>query len=245
MRSTPPTLLSVIILLLAACAAKSTSTPDAGCVDEDHDGIDSCHDCDDHDSTTFPGAIELCDGKDHDCDGAKDNACACTAGGRPCGDQGVCKQTCGPSGWGSCLPLGKATVSLKTDINNCGQCGHTCTALHATAVCTLGVCGRGPCLPGFYDLDPAIPGCETACAGGACTDPDGGVVNVTSGVVPETGEVRHAMASGNARGVHSNVSDHYVHAGTLGDSTAAFVPDDAADVRSDKFIHRGGFVSPK
>ncbi len=37
-------------------------------VDADGDGHDSISDCDDSDPATFPGAPEICDGKDNDCD---------------------------------------------------------------------------------------------------------------------------------------------------------------------------------
>jgi hypothetical protein len=38
-------------------------------VDNDGDGFDDCSECDDFDPLTYPGAVELCDGKDNDCDG--------------------------------------------------------------------------------------------------------------------------------------------------------------------------------
>ena len=41
---------------------------DAVITDADHDGFTSDVDCDDNDYTVFPGADELCDGVDNDCD---------------------------------------------------------------------------------------------------------------------------------------------------------------------------------
>jgi len=52
--------------------------------DADGDGHytpDSCllpnDDCDDSDPTVYPGATEVCDGKDNDCDGEADEGCGC------------------------------------------------------------------------------------------------------------------------------------------------------------------------
>jgi len=50
-----------------------------------------------------------------------------------------------------------------TDINNCGGCNVTCSFPFATATCQNGVCKQGACLAGFYDRDPNVAGCETAC----------------------------------------------------------------------------------
>jgi|GEM_PF-6235959 len=47
-------------------------TVDVG-IDSDTDGYDSCADCDDTDINTFPGASELCDGIDNNCDELVDN----------------------------------------------------------------------------------------------------------------------------------------------------------------------------
>ncbi len=77
-------------LLLTACGDKSDDdtgastgsggddTDDTGDtgdapVDADGDGVDATEDCDDSDASAYPGADELCDGVDNDCDGAVDN----------------------------------------------------------------------------------------------------------------------------------------------------------------------------
>ena len=57
---------------------------DCATTDSDHDGF-YCDDCNDASSTTYPGATELCDGYDNDCDGEIDNSAACH---RTCDDLG-------------------------------------------------------------------------------------------------------------------------------------------------------------
>src|SRR5262249_9780379 len=43
-----------------------------GGTDADHDGYDAPADCDDHNAAVHPGAAEICDGVDNDCDGTID-----------------------------------------------------------------------------------------------------------------------------------------------------------------------------
>ena len=62
-----------------AGSAESVADPD--CVDEDGDGYgENCEvgdDCDDDDPDVNPGAAELCDGVDQNCDEMIDNGCEC------------------------------------------------------------------------------------------------------------------------------------------------------------------------
>ena len=43
-----------------------------GFTDADQDGSPACQDCDDKDKDSYPGATEICDGKDNDCNGSAD-----------------------------------------------------------------------------------------------------------------------------------------------------------------------------
>ncbi|MCB9793467.1 MAG: hypothetical protein H6741_12160 [Alphaproteobacteria bacterium] len=66
------------VLLLSACLKPTpdpdwgTPSDDSGPVDADGDGSPEGEDCDDADPDTHPGATELCDDLDQDCDGAVD-----------------------------------------------------------------------------------------------------------------------------------------------------------------------------
>jgi hypothetical protein len=64
------------IFLFTACGA-DTKLPDAeiiveGAIDDDGDGAVAGHDCDDENAMVYPGADELCNDQDDDCDGLVD-----------------------------------------------------------------------------------------------------------------------------------------------------------------------------
>ncbi len=68
MRSLLPPLLAVLVGCPPGGPAQDTDRP----MDWDVDGWFGREDCDDQDPATYPGAEELCDGKDNDCDGEYD-----------------------------------------------------------------------------------------------------------------------------------------------------------------------------
>jgi hypothetical protein len=101
------------LLLLALCACRTELDPDkpetaSPLEDRDGDGYSSDEDCDDDDPAINPGAEDICDGVDNDCNGEVDEDQQATfyadADGDGFGDPGVTTTACAlPSGY-SVLP---------------------------------------------------------------------------------------------------------------------------------------------
>jgi hypothetical protein len=99
---------------------------------------------------------------------------ACTAGPQvmsmACVASACAVATCNP-GYADCnhAAFDGCEVSVALDMNNCGICGHICTAPNATSSCSSGVCSIMGCGTGFRDCDGAYAnGCEAYLA----TDPN-------------------------------------------------------------------------
>ncbi len=157
---------------------------DASCGDTDGDGVQACREgddlttCDCDDSRTdvrparrgLPGAPELCDGRDNDCNGRVDEHAQCCAGCASlgsdrsradiCTEAGECDCSgapgVGPCAAGQTCCAGGCT-DLQTDFDNCGFCNLVCTT--STDRCTAGECRCG-----------ASPGCALTvmCRDGRC-----------------------------------------------------------------------------
>lgn len=240
--------LGAVLLVAVASGCDCGGAPVASiCVDEDEDGVDSCSDCNDGDPAVGGTRTDACDGRDNDCDGEVDEDCitSCRPGQAPveCGVAGAgCTQSCQEDGTlAQCQPP-TGPVDVTSDIGHCGECGRACDVpRNAEARCVAGTCGRGPCAPFWFDLDPAIFGCETECRDGVCRDPDGNPIPLTSPPLPESGLTWTALASGSSVGVVQTTAEHS-HVGILGESTPPAV--DGVTIQSTPtHRHAGGFMA--
>ncbi len=236
--------LAALTVVGCTCGEK----PQPPCVDADGDGVDSCSDCDDGNPSRAPGRTEVCDQLDNDCDGTADEGgvCACTPGQAPtaCGANGSCERACLSTGQlGECLPPGATMVDTRTDPRHCGQCGATCPApVNAAARCANGVCGRGPCQPGFFDVDgPATFGCESTCAARQCSLPDGGVLAVHHDPLPEAGGVFHTFSSGGSFGDQVQTNSQFTNFGVFGQGVPQ-AQNGQVEASGGAYRHLGGFT---
>jgi len=110
---------------------------DTGPTDADGDGYPAHQDCDDNDHAVYPGATEVCDGIDNDCDGHVD-------------EDNVCGSTCTPSPDSHLV----ASYSFEegtgtTALDGSGNAHHG--TVHGQAGWTTGQCGHGLQLDGTDD----------------------------------------------------------------------------------------------
>jgi hypothetical protein len=140
-----------------------TGTPDSGpsCEDADGDGVPSAAcggaDCDDADPNRFPGATEVCDGDDEDCDDA-------TFGGDADGDGYASSACC--NGAGNC---GDDCDDALNTVNP--RAAETCNAgvdddCDGLADAADGVCV--PCTTGYVGFDGDCRDVDECAAGAPC-----------------------------------------------------------------------------
>jgi hypothetical protein len=164
-----------------ACKANARCDPKSSLclfdiLDKDHDGHppQACGggDCDDSDPQIHPGAQDLCNGKDDDCDGGIDQGATCSDTLKSC-QMGSCE--CKPQN-----TCGAACIDIAIDPKHCGGCDKPCFGL--TTICQNGTCiGSGTVACGgpytdcggtsnrCFDLQQNNLNCGTcgsACSGG-------------------------------------------------------------------------------
>jgi hypothetical protein len=154
-----------------------------GCIDHDGDGYGigaDClgPDCDDHDPNIHPGATEICDGRDNNCDGQIDEGFDLMNDVNNCG---ACSRPGDPHGCatdGSQLCCAGVCRNLRTDDANCGGCGVASTGKNICQTAIGEHCCDGNCHNTLND--PAnCGGCRgvpracmagtEACCNGVCT----------------------------------------------------------------------------
>ncbi len=155
-------------------------------------------DCDDTNPGVFPGAVEICNGIDDDCDSTCDDGFTCCAG-----ESGSCTTSCGSTGtrtcssscgWSVCAAPAEVCNGADDDCNGACDDGFGCCQGEVTSCTTScgttgtrtcdGGCELGDCVPPFETCNGIDDDCdgsvdESAC--GACTDDpdcdDGDVCN--------------------------------------------------------------------
>jgi Cys-rich repeat protein len=80
--------------------------------------------------------------------------------------------SCDPA-WADCNGRAQdgCEVEIDNNINDCGQCGHGCSVMHATPNCVNGQCGIDTCISPWADCNGRVTdGCETQVGGSDVTN---------------------------------------------------------------------------
>ena len=142
---------SLLVFLAAGCVDKTS--PDSGdtapqSVDADGDGVLAVDDCDDGDPTVYPGAVELCNGIDDDCDGLPDEDAA---------DASTWYTDSDSDGYGDpALPL-SACDAPSGAVADGTDCDDTLAAVHPDAELACGSATLDADCDGVSDWDLVVP----------------------------------------------------------------------------------------
>ena len=124
-------------------------------LDNDGDGYDACHDCNDNNPQINPGANDVCDGQDNDCDGRVDISANGT-------DANVaCSSVCGPGKQTCVNGVLQACDSVATDSDGDGTADCLDNCPNDPLKTSPGACGCG-----IADVDSdhdGIMDCQDSC----------------------------------------------------------------------------------
>lgn len=141
-------------------ATTTTTTTQPTCIDVDEDGYGAnCpggDDCNDGDASVYPGADEVCDGQDNNCDSQVDEAALCPAG-EQCVD-GACQVTV-------CPVTGSPEACLAfVESSQCQAC-IVATSVYPRLCITAGEFG---CFDDPSNAECAVLISDIGCAGDCC-----------------------------------------------------------------------------